>query len=109
VVAFTSSINSDKRLLKAVIKINQAHVVMLMEQKIIEWQDGAKPVLTGGWAIPTKKLDKNDPDLLEKDIDKSKTKKLFFKSKKFSETKTSIPDQKNQDTQKISIKPIFNV
>ena len=42
VVEFTSSINSDKRLLKAVIKINQAHVVMLMEQKIIEWQDGAK-------------------------------------------------------------------
>jgi DNA polymerase elongation subunit (family B) len=40
-------------------------------KRVNEWQDGAKPVLTGGWAIPTKKLDKNDPDLLEKDIDKS--------------------------------------
>ncbi|MGB9853257.1 MAG: argininosuccinate lyase [Candidatus Bathyarchaeales archaeon] len=42
VVKFTSSIQSDKKLLKAVIKINQAHVIMLMEQKIIEWQDGVK-------------------------------------------------------------------
>jgi argininosuccinate lyase len=42
VVAFTSSIKDDKRLLKAVVKINQAHVAMLMEKKIIDWQDGAK-------------------------------------------------------------------
>ena len=40
-------------------------------KRVNEWQDGARPVLTGGWAIPTKKLEKNDPDLLEKDIDKN--------------------------------------
>jgi argininosuccinate lyase len=42
VVEFTSSIKSDQKLLKAVIKINQAHVTMLMEQKIINQQNGAK-------------------------------------------------------------------
>ncbi|MGQ9460179.1 MAG: argininosuccinate lyase [Candidatus Bathyarchaeaceae archaeon] len=42
VVKFTSSIKSDQRLLKPVIKINEAHVAMMMEQKIIEWPDGAK-------------------------------------------------------------------
>ena len=42
VVKFTSSIKSDRRLLKAVIKINKAHVAMLMEQKIIEWSTGAR-------------------------------------------------------------------
>jgi argininosuccinate lyase len=41
VVEFTSSIESDKRLIEAVIKINEAHVTMLMEQKIIDWQKGA--------------------------------------------------------------------
>ncbi len=40
VISFTSSLQSDKRLLKAVIKINKAHVVMLMEQKIIDWSSG---------------------------------------------------------------------
>ena len=42
VVKFTSSIKSDRRLLKSVIKINEAHVTMLMEQKIIEWPNGVK-------------------------------------------------------------------
>jgi argininosuccinate lyase len=42
VVKFISSIESDKKILKAVIKINQAHVIMLMEQKIIERLDGVK-------------------------------------------------------------------
>lgn len=42
VVKFTSSIESDKRLLKSVTRINQAHTVMMMEQKIIEWSDGVK-------------------------------------------------------------------
>lgn len=28
------------------------------------------PILTGGWAVPVKKYDKTDPDLLEKDINK---------------------------------------
>jgi len=40
-------------------------------KRINEWEDGAHPVLTGGWAVPTKKYSKDDPDLLEKDIDKS--------------------------------------
>jgi argininosuccinate lyase len=42
VVKFTSSIKSDQRLLKSVIQINEAHVAMMMEQKIIEWSDGVK-------------------------------------------------------------------
>jgi argininosuccinate lyase len=42
VVEFTSSIKSDKKLLEAVIKINQAHVAMLIEQKILDSQKGAK-------------------------------------------------------------------
>ena len=42
VAKFTSSIKDDARLLTAVIAINKAHVVMLMEQKIISKSDGAK-------------------------------------------------------------------
>jgi len=42
VVKFTSSIKSDQRLLKPVIKINEAHVAMMMEQKIIELSEGGK-------------------------------------------------------------------
>jgi len=42
VVKFTSSIESDKRLLNSVIRINQAHTLMMMEQKIIKWSDGVK-------------------------------------------------------------------
>jgi len=41
-VKFTSSIKSDQKLLKPVIKINEAHVAMLIEQKIIEWSKGVK-------------------------------------------------------------------
>lgn len=39
-------------------------------RRVDEWQEGAQPVLTGGWAVPTKKYSKEDPNLLEKDIDK---------------------------------------
>ncbi len=42
VVKFTSSMKNDRRLSKAVIRINEAHVIMMMEQKIIEWSDGVK-------------------------------------------------------------------
>ena len=42
VAKFTSSRKDDERLATAVIDINKAHVLMLMEQKIIQWQDGAK-------------------------------------------------------------------
>ncbi|MDD3791548.1 MAG: argininosuccinate lyase [Candidatus Bathyarchaeota archaeon] len=42
VAAFTSSRKNDLCLSDSVISINKAHVVMLMEQKIIPWQDGVK-------------------------------------------------------------------
>ncbi len=42
VAKFTSSRKDDERLAKAVVDINKAHVVMLIEQKIIQPQDGAK-------------------------------------------------------------------
>jgi argininosuccinate lyase len=42
VVEFASSIKSDKKLLGAVIKINKAHVAMLIEQNILDQQNGAK-------------------------------------------------------------------
>jgi argininosuccinate lyase len=42
VVSFTSSIKSDKKLWKSVIKINETHVIMMMEQKIIDWPAGVK-------------------------------------------------------------------
>ena len=42
VAEFTSSIKDDARLAAAVIDINKAHVIMLMEQKIIKPQDAAK-------------------------------------------------------------------
>lgn len=46
VVSFTSSLQSDKRLLKPVIDINKAHVAMMMEQKIIDWLTGVKLLQT---------------------------------------------------------------
>ncbi len=42
VANFTSSRKDDTRLAEAVIAINKAHVSMLIEQKIIKQQDGAK-------------------------------------------------------------------
>jgi DNA polymerase elongation subunit (family B) len=39
-------------------------------KRIDEWDEGAQPILTGGWAKPTKKFSKDDPNLLEKDINK---------------------------------------
>jgi argininosuccinate lyase len=42
VAQFTSSIKDDVKLSKAVLNINKAHVIMLMEQKIIKQSDGAK-------------------------------------------------------------------
>ena len=42
VAKFTSSRKDDERLATAVIDINKAHVIMLMEQKLIQWQDGSK-------------------------------------------------------------------
>ncbi len=42
VAKFTSSRKDDERLALAVVDINKAHIVMLMEQKIIQRQDGVK-------------------------------------------------------------------
>ena len=42
VAKFTSSRKDDERLATAVIDINKAHIIMLIEQKIIPLQDGAK-------------------------------------------------------------------
>jgi argininosuccinate lyase len=42
VAKFISSMKDDARLAKAVVDINKAHVVMLMEQKILKQPDGAK-------------------------------------------------------------------
>ena len=50
-------------------------------KRIPAWQENARPILTGGWAIPTKKYDKEDHNLLEKDIDKSlyALRELYYK------------------------------
>jgi len=42
VVEFTSSIKADKKILRHVVSINKAHVVMLVEQGIINQNDGSK-------------------------------------------------------------------
>ena len=42
VAKFTSSRKDDERQATSVVDINKAHVVMLMDQKIIQQQDGAK-------------------------------------------------------------------
>jgi argininosuccinate lyase len=42
VAKFTSSMKDDARLAKAVVDINKAHVVMLVEQKILKASDGAR-------------------------------------------------------------------
>jgi len=50
-------------------------------KRVDEWQEGAQPVLTGGWAMPTKKYNKEDTNLLEKDIDKELVvlRELYYK------------------------------
>ena len=62
VAKFTSSRKDDARLADAVLAINKAHVVMLMEQKIIQWQDGAK-ILVALQKIDSQKLDPNAEDV----------------------------------------------
>ncbi|HDO20406.1 MAG TPA: hypothetical protein ENG81_02650, partial [Candidatus Bathyarchaeota archaeon] len=42
VIQFISSIKDDEKLLKHVIEINEAHIVMLIEQGIMEIKQGAK-------------------------------------------------------------------
>jgi argininosuccinate lyase len=62
VAKFTSSRKDDARLADAVLAINKAHVVMLMEQKIIQWQDGAK-ILKALAKQSSQKLDPNAEDV----------------------------------------------
>jgi len=62
VAKFCSSRKDDSRLADAVLAVNEAHIVMLMEQKIIKWQDGAK-ILSTLNKIDTKQLDPNAEDV----------------------------------------------
>jgi argininosuccinate lyase len=62
VAKFTSSRKDDARLADAVLAINKAHVVMLMEQKIIQWQDGAK-ILKALSKQSSQKLDPSTEDV----------------------------------------------
>ena len=62
VAKFCSSRKDDARLADAVLAINKAHVAMLIEQKIIQKQDGAK-ILLALQKIDSKKLDPNAEDV----------------------------------------------
>ena len=62
VAKFTSSRKDDARLADAVLAINKAHVVMLMEQKIIKQQDGAK-ILKALAKLSSQKLDPTAEDV----------------------------------------------
>jgi argininosuccinate lyase len=62
VAKFTSSRKDDARLADAVLAINKVHIVMLMEQKIIQWQDGAK-ILKALQKQVSQKLDPNAEDV----------------------------------------------
>lgn len=62
VASFTSSRKDDIRLAEAVISINKAHVVMLIEQKIIQAPDGEK-LLKALTKESANKLDPNAEDV----------------------------------------------
>ena len=62
IAKFTSSRKDDARLADAVLAINKAHVVMLIEQKIIQWQDGAK-ILSALQKQDSQKLDPKAEDI----------------------------------------------
>jgi argininosuccinate lyase len=62
VAKFTSSRKDDARLADAVLAINKAHVVMLMEQKIINSEDGAK-ILAALQKQDSQKLNPNAEDV----------------------------------------------
>ncbi len=50
-------------------------------ERISKFVEGAQPILTGGWAIPTRKYDKDNPNILERDINKELVllRDLFYK------------------------------
>ncbi len=62
VANFTSSRKDDARLADAVLAINKAHVAMLVEQKIVSQQNGAK-ILSILAKLSTKTLDPNAEDV----------------------------------------------
>jgi argininosuccinate lyase len=73
VVEFTASIKSDQKLLEAVIKINQAHITMLIEQKIIDSQMGAQLLQALDELDPEMKLDQSLEDVhlaVEEEVNK---------------------------------------
>jgi argininosuccinate lyase len=62
VAKFCSSRKDDARLAEAVLEVNKAHVVMLMEEKIVQLPEGAK-ILSSLDKIDSKKLDPNAEDV----------------------------------------------
>lgn len=62
VAKFTSSRKDDARLADAVVAINKAHVIMLLEQKIIPLQDGEK-ILFALAKLQSQALDPNAEDV----------------------------------------------
>jgi len=62
IAEFTSSRKDDARLADAVLAINKAHIVMLMDQKIIQWQNGSK-ILSALQKQDSQKLDPNAEDI----------------------------------------------
>jgi argininosuccinate lyase len=73
VVEFTASIKSDQKLLEAVIKINQAHVTMLIEQNIIDPENGAKLLQALTEIDPKMKLNQSLEDVhlaVEEEVNK---------------------------------------
>jgi len=62
VAKFCSSRKDDVRLAEAVLEINKVHVVMLMEEKIVQWSEGAK-ILSSLDKIDSEKLDPNAEDV----------------------------------------------
>jgi argininosuccinate lyase len=73
VVEFTASIKSDQKLVEAVIKINQAHIAMLIEQKIIDFQIGGNLLAALAEVDPKMKLDQKLEDVhlaVEEEVNK---------------------------------------
>ena len=56
IVEFTSSMPSDRRLFEHVVKINQAHIVMLVKQRIIDSSAGKKLLHALGTVKPPARL-----------------------------------------------------
>jgi argininosuccinate lyase len=62
VAKFCSSRKDDNRLADSILSINKAHIVMLMEERIIGWQSGTK-ILAALQAQSAQKLDPHAEDI----------------------------------------------